>query len=107
MRITIHKDIFCNVCNKDFEIYNDFIRSIITEYNEVISELRKVTTCPEIRFLIHKLVSVISIIAVDSSEIYTLCNLILNIEKGSRHFEFYSAYVKQVIDYDLKKILVI
>lgn len=105
MLITIHKDIFCDVCNKDFDIYNDFIHSLIMDYNNVISELRKVTTCVQIRFLIHKLVSVISIIAVDSSEIYTLCNLILNIEKGSRHFEFYSGYVKQVVDYDLKKIL--
>jgi hypothetical protein len=107
MLITIHKDIFCNVCNKDFEIYNDFIHSIITEYTEVISELRKVTTCTQTRFLIHKLVSVISIIVRDSSEIYSLCNLILNIEKSSDQFELYSCYVKQVIDYDLKKILVI
>jgi hypothetical protein len=107
MLITIHKGIFCDVCNKDFDIYNDFIHSLIMDYNNVISELHKVTTCTQTRVLIHKLVSVISIIALDSSEIYTLCNLILNIEKSSDQFELYSGYVKQVVEYDLKKILVI
>lgn len=102
--ISINNYIFNEVCEKNMDVYNEFISCIKAEYKNVIKVLKNSTTIEDVRFQTHKLVGIIN--NLDANELMYICKLILLIDKNDTHIQmaFYEPYIREIIDYDKSKI---
>ena len=100
----INKYIFNEVCEKNIDIYNEFISCISIEYNNIIKILKNPKTVADIRFQTHKLLGIINNLHAD--ELIYICKLILQIDKNNRDIsiDVYKPCIKQVIEYDISRI---
>jgi hypothetical protein len=100
----INKYIFNDICDKNIDTYNEFILCIRQEYINIIEILKNVITVNELRFQIHKLVTIIS--NLHANELMYICKLLLLIDKNDANIqiETYYPYIQQIINYDNSKI---
>ena len=102
--ITIHKNIFYDICNKNIDIYFDLINTIRNEYIETIYNLQKSVNVEDIRFNTHKLVSILTnITSIPSDELLYICYLLLLNEK-TEDINCYIPYTEQIIQYNKSKL---
>lgn len=98
--INIHKNLFYDVFNKNFDLYDDFIKVIKKEYTKCINDLDKSTNVLEIRNNVHKIVGIISnLLSTKCDELLYLCKLLL-FTKKTESIDIYLPYVKNIIEYD-------
>jgi hypothetical protein len=104
MILQINRYIFYDICNKNIDLYNDFINDVKNDYNNIILELKKARECKEIRFQIHKLVGILSIIGNKNNELNYICNNCLNIPKDCSDFSSYTYFIDLLFHFDKTKI---
>jgi hypothetical protein len=97
---SIHKYIFEVLCKKNMDSYQELIDSISDEYKTIIRDLLNEKNIPEIRRLVHKLVSVVVIFEEKNCEIMYYLKLLLNIDKTKTDYRLYEPYIKMIIDCD-------
>lgn len=98
--INIHKKLFYEVFDKNIDAYNDFIKIINHEYVETINNLKISNNIVDIRFNVHKLISIINnLLSTKCDELLYLCRLLLLTEKIV-HIDLYLLYIKNIINYD-------
>jgi len=97
--IKIHKYLFYTIFDKNINLYLEFINTIKKEYSDIIINLKSYNTVNEIRFNIHKLLSLLSNLIIDDSEIIFLCKSILNYDKN-QSVDFYLPTVMLIIEFD-------
>lgn len=95
-----NKYIFHEICENNSEQYNDIMDTIRCDYNEIIRELARELSIPEIRQLIHKLVGVVLILEGKTYEIMYFLKMLLAIDKKETNIEYYRIYMKMIMDYD-------
>ena len=98
----INKHIFIQVCNSNFEIYEDLINTINLDYDLAMQELSAAYDCKQIRQIIHKLVGFLSLFEDDFVELYSLFRLLLIIDEQSIDVLLYRSYVDIILQYDIK-----
>ena len=98
--IHINKYIYKDICNKDYNVYLEFMSCIRTEYMNCLNNIKKSTTISEIRFLTHKLVSIISNLI--NNELMYTCKLLLMIDKNHPNITIdnYKPYIDIILNYD-------
>jgi len=98
--IKIHKQLFYEFFNKNIDLYFEFMNTIKIDYTNTINELKISKDVDEIRFNVHKMISIISNLPIiESSEIFYLCKTLLIINK-SDHIDYYMESVKKIIEFD-------
>ena len=100
----INKYIFNDVCDRNMDIYDEFISCIREEYIDIIKNLTIVKTVTDIRFQIHKLATIIN--NLHANELMYICKLTLLNDKNNKNItvETYRKFIQQIIDYDKSKI---
>jgi hypothetical protein len=71
----INKYIFYTLCNKDIEEYDKIMDIFRKDYIKVIKEIKETTSCKDIRFLVHKLIGIISVINNTNDELNYILHL--------------------------------
>lgn len=97
---SINKYIFDEVCDNNMEIYNDIMETVRVGYNDIVGKLSHEICIPEIRQLVHKLVSGVVILEGKNYETMYYLKLLLNIDKKSTNLKHYQIYIKMITDYD-------
>jgi hypothetical protein len=98
--IKIHKQLLYELFDKNIDLYFKFMNTIKIEYMNTINELKLSNTVNEIRFNVHKLISIISNLTItEISEILFLCKALLLIDK-SYPIDYYFSCVDNIIDFD-------
>ena len=96
--LRVNKYIFVEVCDKDFDKYNDIITTIKEDFFKIINEISCVKTSHEIRIMAHKLVGIVSIFKGSNSEIIYILKSLLDIPKSCNDFVLYKFYVDALIN---------
>jgi Mg2+ and Co2+ transporter CorA len=104
MILQINQYIFYDICNKNIDSYNDFINDVKKDYNNIIHELKKARECKDIRFQIHKLVGILSIISNKNNELNYICNNCLNVPKDCSDISSYTYFIDLLFGFDKTKI---
>ena len=104
MMLQINQYVFYEICNKNIDLYNDFINDVKNDYNNIILELKTTRECKDIRIQIHKLVGILSIIGNKNNEINYICNNCLNIPKDCSDISLYTYFIDLLFDFDKTKI---
>ena len=76
----INKYIFYTICNKDIDLYEEFIETYKQEYTQIINEIKeanKTANCQIIRELIHKLIGIVAIVRESNDELNYILKSIL------------------------------
>lgn len=102
--LRINKYLFYYVCNKDIDVYNEIIEIIRQEYNTTIYKLTQTQNCQEVRFLIHKLVGIVSSCIDTNQECIYLCRCLLQIPKSTTDFTLYKSYIDLLTNLDRSTI---
>ena len=100
MLLSIHKHLFIDVCDCNYELYKEFINMVRLEYVEIISKLLNVTCVVDVRFYTHKLLGIVSNFS--ENEMIYLCRNLLLISKPDITISLstYQPYIDQIILYD-------
>jgi hypothetical protein len=105
----IHKKFFIDVFDGDIELYNEYMRMISKEYDEIIKKLKKSTSIIEIRCMVHKLISIIinlSFYCDIVNDLVYLCRILLRIDKKNvfYNYYYYDPFITNIIVFDKRKI---
>ncbi len=95
----LHKKIFDDICNKNVDLYYEFIETVKYEYNTIMQTLLHTTECKQIRILTHKLISSVTILENVYLEIKYICSLILSTNKNETDFNTYKPYIEMLKNY--------
>lgn len=102
--ILIHERLFCDIFDKNYDLYIEFMKVVQDEYKETIIVLHNSNTVLDIRNNTHKLVGILSnLLSTSCDELLYICKWLLFNEK-TYSIDFYLPYVKQIIEYDKHKI---
>ena len=96
----INKYIFYTLCNKDIEEYDKIMDIFRKDYIKVIKEIKETTSCKDIRFLVHKLIGIISVINNTNDELNYILKSILLIPKTTEDFDYYRDYIYMLLNFD-------
>jgi len=103
--ITIYKRIFYDICDKNIDVYMDFITDIRNECIETIRELqRPEITVNQIRYLVHKLVGVLSFLE-SNNDLFYFCKMLLHIDKNNEDLSLYTHWINEIKNYNINTIL--
>lgn len=103
----INKYIFYTICNKDIDLYEEFIKTLNDDYTKIINEIKeanKTTDCQLIRNLIHKLVGLVGIINDSNDEINYILKSILAVPKTTQDYNWYRDYVYMLLEFNKSNI---
>jgi hypothetical protein len=95
----INKYIFYTLCNKDIEEYDKIMDIFRKDYIKVIKEIKETTSCKDIRFLVHKLIGIISVINNTNDELNYILKSILLIPKTTEDFDYYRDYIYMLLNF--------
>jgi len=95
----INKYIFYTLCNKDIEEYDKIMNIFRKDYIKVIKEIKETTSCKDIRFLVHKLIGIISVINNTNDELNYILKSILLIPKTTEDFDYYRDYIYMLLNF--------
>jgi len=85
------------------ENYEEMIGSLKREYTNIISELQNCKLTEEVRFLTHKLISIVC--ALDNNEeVIFLCRQILSIDKSIDKIDLYIPCLKYILEYNKRDL---
>ena len=103
--LKIHKYLFINICDKNFDHYSDLINVIKSEIQLVILAISDptLTDTSILRMYIHKLINNISSLD-NNSEIIYLCRQLLNIDKNNTNILDYKECLNMILLYDINQI---
>lgn len=91
----IHTYLFCEICDKNINTYNDFISTMYYEYIETTQKLFNSNRISDMRFYTHKLVSIICWLEICDEMLY-YCKMLLLIDKKDIDVEKYKCYVSMI-----------
>ena len=97
--ISINKYIFYEICNKNIDLYNEYMNDVRIDYYYIIRDLENAYTIEDIRFNVHKVLSVLSNLQVLNDFVY-ICKLILLLEKKPTEINKYHSYKEYLITFD-------
>jgi hypothetical protein len=98
--MNVNKYIFYTVCNKDIDEYEKIMVIFRKDYIKVIKEIKETTSCTDIRFLVHKLIGIISVINNTNDELNYILKSILLIPKTTKDFDYYRDYIYMLLNFD-------
>ena len=98
--MNVNKYIFYTVCNKDIDEYDKIMDIFRKDYIKVIKEIKETTSCRDIRFLVHKLIGIISVINNTNDELNYILKSILSISKTTEDFDYYRDYIYMLLNFD-------
>jgi hypothetical protein len=96
----INKYIFYTLCNKNIEEYDKIMDIFRKDYIKVIKEIKETTSCKDIRFLVHKLIGIISVINNTNDELNYILKSILLLPKTTEDFDYYRDYIYMLLNFD-------
>ena len=96
--LRINKYIFFKICDKNFEMYSDLIKTIREDYNKMINEIVNVKECSEVRKIAHKLFGLVSILDGTNTELLYILKSILYVDKSSVNLFLYKNYIDMLIN---------
>jgi hypothetical protein len=94
----LHKKIFDEICNKDLDLYNEFMDTIRQEYNNIMQNIFQASECKSLRYYVHRLISNIAIMEDIYHEHKYICSLILSIHKDETDFSKYKPYIEMFVN---------
>lgn len=100
MILTLHKDLFCDVFEMNYELYKEFIDVVNYDYLIIMDKLKHTKDIIDIRFYVHKLLGIISHFS--KNELTYICVNLLSIPKKDITIPVstYKPYVDQILLYD-------
>jgi len=98
--LRINKYIFYEVCDKNMDLYEDFLRMFQIEYISCVKTLDKKESCESIRFHTHKLIGILSYFQGANDEIIYRCRMLLALPKYTTPLNDYSYMVDQIVQFD-------
>ena len=100
--LQIQKFIFQEVCNKNMDVYNEFITTIKQEFYDTIGKINPCYSIDIIRYSTHKLVSIVSYLDYNDEVLY-ICSLILAIDKKNTDISPYYPYLSMLSEINTSK----
>ena len=94
----LHKKIFDEICNKDLDLYNEFMDTIRQEYKNIMQNITEASECKSLRYHVHRLISNIAIMEDIYHELKYICSLILSIHKDETDFSKYKPYIEMFVN---------
>ena len=94
----VNKYIFVEICDKDFEKYNDIISTIKKEYLQFTDDLNNSKSCSEIREISHKLIGVVSVVKGCNSEVTYILKCLLDVPKSNTDLFIYKYYIDALMN---------
>jgi hypothetical protein len=103
----INKYIFYTICDKDIDLYEEFIKTLNDDYTNIINEIKeanKIANCQSIRSLIHKLVGIVGVMNDSNDEINYILKSILAIPKTTEDYNWYRDYIYMLLEFNKSNI---
>ena len=97
----INKYIFYTICNKDIDLYEEFIKTYKKDYTQIINEIKeanKTANCQAIRTLIHKLIGIVATVHESNDELNYILKSILAVPKKIQDYNWYRDYIYMLLE---------
>ena len=101
----INKYIFYTICNKDIDLYEEFIETYKAHYTQIINEIKeanKTANCQLIRTLTHKLLGLVCIINDSNDELNYILKSILAVPKTTQDYNWYRDYIYMLVEFKMQ-----
>jgi hypothetical protein len=85
------------------EHHDEFIGSLKTEYINIIQDIKKSIFVKDIRFNVHKLITVVSVLD-NNDQIIFLCKQLLMLDKGITDKRVYDPCVNYILEYNRRDL---
>lgn len=93
--IRIHKSIFYDICEKNIDLYNDFMKDLLNDYKETLREIQVKNGIKTIRFYTHRMFGIICYLS-NSAEVFYICKMILAVDKQETDVAKYEYWIKEL-----------
>ena len=101
----LHEKLYKEICEENYCLYKELVRNINADYNSCIAILNlKENSISEIRYNVHKILSIISYLD-KNAELMYLCKCVLLYDKKTTKYETYQIPIKNITNYDFSYIL--
>jgi len=94
------------MCSNNIATYNDFMKTLLNDYNECIKDINNNININNIRRNIHKLITIISIFDYNY-EINYICKSILSIDKNYKYIDLYLPYIEMLNNFEKYKLFLV
>ena len=100
--LQLHKFIFQEVCDKNIDVYNEFIDVMKQDFYDTIGKINSGYSIDVIRYNTHRLVGIVSYLD-NNDEIIYVCSLILAIDKKNSDISPYYPYLSMLSEVSTSK----